>query len=234
MYDVLVKSTLFGLRNADKVINTDDKGKILADVGQFTNAAKTAAQLDNAIGKGAQAAIDAMGSAAKTNKALTIAGRGADWASKHVNPLLIGAAGYRVLVSDDKENALKREIYGMSSMFAFEGAMKAAFHSDKMRNYKNNIANKKIVAGISILEGIIFVLGSIGGSTLGYKVGEHFYPKKNKDPMGLKLDMEKLHKIAEENKIAQKLPAQNIEAKKVDDIDESEYFALNSEGKTLA
>ena len=60
MYDVFLKSAIFGVRNADKVATTNDKGRVFADVGQFTNAAKAAAQLDNALGKGAQAAINAM------------------------------------------------------------------------------------------------------------------------------------------------------------------------------
>lgn len=231
MYDVLVKSTLFGLRNADKVINTDDKGKIFADVGQLTNAAKTAAQLDNAIGKGAQAAIEAMGSVTKDSKALSMAARGADWASRHVNPLLVGAAGYRVLVSDDKESALKREIYGMSSMFAIEGAMKAGLQSAKFKNFKNQIPNKKVFAAVTMLEGLLFVLGSIGGSTLGYKIGEKFYPNKTKAAKNMPIDLEKINKVNEEKETAES-KATNTD--KADDIDESEYFALKSEGKTLA
>ena len=43
MYDVIVRSTLFGIRNADKVATTNDKGRFFADGGQFTKAAKTAA-----------------------------------------------------------------------------------------------------------------------------------------------------------------------------------------------
>lgn len=127
MYDVFLKSAIFGVRNADKVATTNDKGRVFADVGQFTNAAKAAAQLDNALGKGAQAAINAMGSVAQNNKALETFAKGANWAANHVNPLLIGAAGYRVVVADDKEHALKREVLGMSSMFAGEAAIERIF-----------------------------------------------------------------------------------------------------------
>lgn len=229
MYDVLVKSTLFGVRNADKVINTEDKGKIFADVGQFTNAARSAAQLDNALGKGAQAAIDAMGAIAKENKALQMAAKGADWASRHVNPLLVGAAGYRVLVSDDKETALKREILGMSAMFGVEGLMKVGLQSQKMKNIRNNIKNKKLSALLSAAEGIFFVIGSIAGSTAGYKIGKSLFPDKEK-VNNKNFDWKELNNIAEKNK---KL-AETETKKKDDDIDESEYFALKSKEKTLA
>ena len=130
------KSLIFGCRNADKVINTNDKGRIFADIGQFTNAATAVSRLDNAVGRGAQSAINAMGHIAKESKVLTAATKGATWASQNVNPLLIGAAGYRVLISDDKECALKREILGMSSMFGVEALVKEIFKSNMFQNFK--------------------------------------------------------------------------------------------------
>lgn len=172
MYDALVRSTIFGVRNADKVVNTADKGRIAADVGQFTNAVKTAAQLDNSLGKGAQAAINVMGKAANKYKAIEIAGKGAEWASKHVNPLLIGAAGYRVLTAENKEKALKREIFGMSAMFGGEYLMKEFFKSNTMANFRAGINNKYLRIGLGILEGILFVGGSILSSNIGYKFAD--------------------------------------------------------------
>ena len=172
MYDTLVRSTIFGVRNADKVVNTADKGRIAADVGQFTNAVKTAAQLDNSLGKGAQAAINVMGKAANKYKAIEIAGKGAEWASRHVNPLLIGAAGYRVLTAENKEKALKREIFGMSAMFGGEYLMKEFFKSNTMANFRAGIKNKYLRIGLGILEGILFVGGSILSSNIGYKFAD--------------------------------------------------------------
>lgn len=172
MYDTLVRSTIFGVRNADKVVNTADKGRIAADVGQFTNAVKTAAQLDNSLGKGAQAAINVMGKAANKYKAIEIAGKGAEWASRHVNPLLIGAAGYRVITAENKEKALKREIFGMSAMFGGEYLMKEFFKSNTMANFRAGINNKYLRIGLGILEGILFVGGSILSSNIGYKFAD--------------------------------------------------------------
>lgn len=175
----LVKSTLFGVRNADKVINTNDKGRVFADIGQFANAAKAASDLDNKLGKGAKSAINAMNSISKKNKILSTAVKGTKWAAKNVNPLLIGAAGYRVVTAKDKETALKKEIFGMTAMFSAESMMKAAFNSSKAVNFKEGINNKYLKAGIMILEGLVFVAGSIAGSTFGYKLGKVFFEKKN-------------------------------------------------------
>lgn len=181
MYDVLVRSTLFGLRNADKVATTNDKGRILADVGQFTKAAKTAAQLDNVLGKGANAALNAMNCVSNKHQVLEKAARGANWAANHVNPLLIGAAGYRVLISDDKPQAFKRETLGMTSMFMTEAAMKHFFNSNYMTTVKSCMKNKYAKTTLSILEGVVFVLGSIAGSTVGYKIGDKLFPQRKKN-----------------------------------------------------
>ena len=180
MYDAIVRSTLFGVRNADKVINTNDKGRIFADVGQFANAAKYASKLDNQLGKGAQAAINALGSVAKESKVLSAVSKGVNLAANNVNPLLVGAAGYRVLIAEDKATAVKRETLGMGCMFATESLMREFFNSTKASNFKNNIKNKYARTTISILEGILFVCGSIAGSTFGYKVGDACF-KKNKN-----------------------------------------------------
>lgn len=182
MYDVLVKSTVFGVRNADKVLNTNDKGRILADVGQFTNAAKAAAQLDNTLGKGAQAAINTLGKISQESKALNQLAKGAQWASKNVNPLLVGAAGYRVITADDKSAALKREIWGMSSMFAVETLIKTFFSSPSYQSFKNKtITNPKLKSLVLAIEGILFVGGSIAASTTGYKIGKALHPDKSQN-----------------------------------------------------
>ncbi len=230
MYDTLVKSTIFGFRNADKVVNTDDKGRIFADIGQFTNAARAAAQLDNVVGKGAQAALDAMGHVTEKSKVLGYAKKGASWASKNVNPLLIGAAGYRVLVADDKETALKREIFGMTSMFGAEAAMKQFFKANSYQAFVNKIPNSKVNALVKVAEGVLFVMGSIAGSTLGYKLGELFFPGKKEKAEKLNNNTQKLNEIAATS--LNRTNNQNNED--IDNIDDSEYFAVSGQEKTLA
>lgn len=210
MYDVLVKSAIFGVRNNNKV-KAGDKGRVFAEIGQMTNAVKAAAQLDNKVGRGTQAAVDIMCSAAKENKVLDKIGKGANWASKNVNPLLVGAAGYRVLKADNKEKALKKEIYGMGTMFAAENMMKTFFNSATYKNAINSIKNEKLKALVGIVQGVTFVAGSIAGSTLGYKVGDYLFGKDEKK--------------------SEKTTAQNTT--NPDKIDESEYFIMKSD-KVLA
>lgn len=178
MYDAVVRSTLFGLRNADKIANTNDKGRIFADVGQFTKAAQSAAKLDDTVGRGANAAIKAMGKITNKYQPLEKVAKGATWAANHVNPLLIGAAGYRVAIAKDKPRALKRETLGMTTMFMTEAAMKQFFESGYMTGLKAGMKNKHARTAISILEGVLFVMGSIASSTAGYKLGDKLFPKK--------------------------------------------------------
>lgn len=177
----LVKSGTFGSRNANKVLSNnngvDDKGRFAATAGQFTNAGKAAAKLDNTLGKGTQAAINAMCSASKHNKILEYAGKSANWASEHVNPLLVGAAGYRILVSDDKEAQLKKEVFGMSGMFGIEALMKNFLNSDYLKEVHSKMKNKYAKAALAVIEGLGFVAGSIAGSTAGYKFGEIYVEK---------------------------------------------------------
>ncbi len=194
MYDALIRSTIFGVRNADKVVNTADKGRVAADVGQFTNAVKTAAQLDNAVGKGAQAAIGAMGKAAEKCKAIEVAGKGAQWAAKHVNPLLVGAAGYRVITADDKATALRNEVFGMSAMFGGEFLMKEFFKSGKMTKFREGINNKYLRIGLGVLEGALFVGGSILASNAGYNLSKKLYGD-GKKPNQPKVETENLQAL---------------------------------------
>lgn len=193
MYDVIAKSLVFGTRNFDKVtdMSKSDHGRIFATAGQFTNAFKAAAKLDNSVGKGASAAISAMGKAAESSKALDAIGKGVNWASKNVNPLLIGAAGYRVLTAKNKTEALNREIYGMTTMFAVEKGMNMLFKTNAWTNLIDKIpGNKGKVIG-KICQGLLFVAGSITGSTLGYKIGDNINKKINNQTNTLKNEIGK-------------------------------------------
>ena len=231
MYDVLLKSTIFGIRNADKVANTNDKGRIFADVGQFTNAAKAAAQLDNALGKGAQAAINAMGSVAKSSKTLETIAKGATWASEHVNPLLIGAAGYRVVIAKDKEYTIKREVLGMSSMFAGEAAMKEFFNSKTMNNFKSNIKNPKLRTFVTAMEGVLFVLGSIASSNIGYEIGDKLFAKENK----VNFENKSLNKFDKNQSIKESCSSKKdiLDENDMDDY-EKEFFDSRKNNKLIA
>lgn len=173
VYDVITKSLIFGTRNFDKVTNSaiHDEGRIFATTGQFANAAKAIAALDNKVGKASTAAINAITKATESNRALTTVAKGVNWAAKNVNPLLIGAAGYRVLTSKDKMDTLNKEVFGMSAMFGVEALMKMGFESAAWTNLINKIpgTHGKVIGGI--IQGLLFVAGSITASTIGAKIG---------------------------------------------------------------
>ena len=214
----LVKSGTFGGRNANKVFGEnngiDDRGRIAATAGQLTNAGKAAAKLDNTLGKGAQAAINAMSSASEHSRILRYANKSASWASDHVNPLLVGAAGYRILVSDDKEAQLKKEVFGMSSMFGVEALMKNFLNSDYLKEVHSKMTNKYAKTALAVIEGLGFVAGSIAASTAGYKVGELYVEKtRNTNKNNLTTDLNNSNKeiINSNNKTENLQSLQNYE-----------------------
>ena len=128
MYDVLVKSLVFGGRNFDKVTNAQvhDEGRILATAGQFKKAINTVQSLDNKVAKGASAAIEQVSKVAKASKYASTfekVNKAANFAAKNVNTLLCVAAGYRVATAKDKKKALRRVLFILSreitSLFNF-------------------------------------------------------------------------------------------------------------------
>ena len=184
----MVISALFCVRNVDKVQN-GDTGRSAAATFQLFNAGKnaleSATKLHNTLGKGAQSAITAMETVSKSGKALETAAKVVKFGSDNVNVLLCGAAAYRVLTAENKEKAVKKELWGMSTMFGVEHLMREGFKSKAMMNLKNKVNNKYAKAGISILEGVLFVMGSIAASTAGFKIGESLYDEEakwNKNP----------------------------------------------------
>lgn len=227
MYDVLCRTAIFGVRNADKVISTSDKGRAAADIGQFTKAIRVASELDNSLGKGAQAAINVVGKASTQYKALEYAAKGAKWASNNVNPLLIGAAGYRVLAAEDKSTQMKREVFGMTGMFAAEGLAKEIFASGKMAKFRNGVGNKYVKIGLQILEGVLFVGASIAGSGAGYAIGKKCFAEK------VKKDDASVEKESITNKTPEPAVKEVAKAAPIDEYEEEMLKPL-SEKKVLA
>lgn len=127
-----------------------------------------------------------------TSKLLEWAGKGAEYASKAVNPILCVASGARVLSSEDKKSALLREACAMGGMFFVEGIIKknlglngkpAAYVNNKVlsgaaKGIKTFLATNKFLKHIptnrltGILKAAIFVVGSCTGFGLGAKLGK--------------------------------------------------------------
>ncbi len=180
MYDVLVKSLVFGGRNFDKVTNAQvhDEGRILATAGQFKKAINTVQSLDNKVAKGASAAIGQVSKVAKASKYASTfekVNKAANFAAKNVNPLLCVAAGYRVARAKDKKKAVVREAVGMTTMFAVEKQMNNYIKMAKTSGWVSKIANKNLRILAEAGLGLAFVAGSILSSTAGYKVADKAY-----------------------------------------------------------
>ena len=180
MYDVLVKSLVFGGRNFDKVTNSKvhDEGRILATAGQFKKAINTVQSLDNKVAKGASAAIEQVSKAAKASKYASTfekVNKAANFAAKNVNPLLCVAAGYRVATAKDKKKAIVREAVGMTTMFAVEKQMNNYIKMAKTSGWVSKIPNKNLRILAEAGLGLAFVAGSILSSTAGYKVADKAY-----------------------------------------------------------
>ena len=219
MIDAMVRSALFGVRNVDKVQN-GDTGRCAAATFQLFNAGKnaleSATKLHNSLGKGAQSAVSAMKTVSNSGKALETAAKVVKFGSENVNVLLCGAAAYRVLTAENKEKAVKKELCGMGTMFGVEHLMREGFKSKAMMNLKNNINNKYAKVGISILEGVLFVIGSIAASTTGYKIGEALYDEEQKLSKEYNFDKIKAE-IEAKNKKTNSLQKFADEALKVND-----------------
>ena len=147
------------------------------------------------------------------NKVLDYAVKGANWASKHVNPLLVGAAGYRVITADKKDEALKKEVCGMSAMFGTEALMKEFLNSKYLKDVHSGMKNKYAKAALAV------IAGSIAGSSVGYKVGEIYVDKTNKKKSAAVEDYNKIvNEIDRLNKIVQN-PAKDKDEKELSAAD---------------
>ncbi len=133
-----------------------------------------------------------LNSSKNTSKLLDWTCKGAEFASKAVNPLLCVAAGARVLNAEDKKSAAIQELLAMGGMFAVEGAIKSNLGlNGKAAQYVNNkfllnlgtkaktfLATTKFLNKIptnrltGIVKAAIFVIGSCTGFAAGQKLGK--------------------------------------------------------------
>ncbi|MBD5402491.1 hypothetical protein HDR58_06795 [bacterium] len=155
----------FALRNIDKT-SSGDFGRLPVAVGQTYNALKAALNMDNSISKTAKNIFNAGIEVAKSDKVFNGVSKTVKFASEHVNPLIVCSSGVKVLLADDKKSAIISEGGCLAGMFLTEGLMK---------KHLNKVLDKLPVSAKwkPIIKGIIFIAGSIGGSTLGQKLGDN-------------------------------------------------------------
>ncbi len=120
----VISSALFCGRNVNKATTQGRIGRAYVAIGQGANVFDHVRTLDNAFGKSAKTAVDALKTAAKSEKLIEYAGKAVDFASKNINPLLCASAGLDILMSEDKGEALVTNTTALTSMFAVEHLMK--------------------------------------------------------------------------------------------------------------
>lgn len=189
LLDVCVPSSVFLYNNVKKVEN-GEKARGTVVFAQGAKIAQAVAQYHDNTAKGATEAYNIFGKYAKTSKILDYAGKGVNWATHNVNPLICASAAYRTLTSDDKVHTGISQLGAISGMFLGEGLMK--LHSDKLINEENVnklVEQLKKVDGLkgiatailenghggkiaSILKGIAFVTVSMTSYNIGQKLAD--------------------------------------------------------------
>lgn len=161
----LIKSTGFGARNTGKAGNGDVVRAGVA-AGQLTNAVRAGKSSSNTLISATSSKIaNVCENLTKNNQAFAKISKVVDFASKNVNPLIVVSSGVKVATAKDKVSEAINQTGTLTGMFLCEGWMK--------KNLGKYIAklpiNQKYKA---VLEGLAFIAGSIGASTLGYEAAK--------------------------------------------------------------
>jgi hypothetical protein len=212
-----VASTIFCVRNTKKVEN-GDIGRVPVAIGQARNVVNSIMSCDNAAGKAANAAVDSFNVASKHEKLLKYVGKGVKFMGDNINPLIVAAAGIKVLTSDDKASAVIQQSSSLGAMFAFEGLMKGHLQGtvanaladvNKLRDKKgfektfqtvDTVLEKCNLKGKvgKIVYGVAFVVGSCTAYGVGEKFGNVLVDRVKKE--GAKVKPEANEKAKSEDK----------------------------------
>lgn len=168
-----IANMLFFMRNGKRA-QEGEGGRSVVAVAQGVKFFKQVSKYDNIFAKGAKGALKAFNAISENDKIFNSLSKGMKFASSNVNTLISLSSGLNVLTSKDKQYTFIAESGNLAGMFICERWMKK--HLDKIID-KIPI-NKKWKP---IIRGILFVSGSIGGSTLGYKLAKSGADKLKKE-----------------------------------------------------
>ena len=179
-------TVLFFLRNGNRAQNGEG-GRGFVAIGQGAKVVKQICEYDNIFARGAKSAVDAFKTVAQNDKVFNGISKGVKFASENVNPLIVVSRGINVLTSDDKQSTIVAEAGNLSAMFAMEGWMK--------KNLDNVLKDLPISKKwMPIVRGIAFVIGSIGASTVGYKIGKTVASKIKTENEKAEIELQTQHK----------------------------------------
>lgn len=220
--DVCVPSSVFLYNNIKKVEN-GEKARGTVVFAQGAKIAEAVAKYHDNTAKNASEAFNIFGKYADKSKILDYAGKGVNWATHNVNPLICMSAAYKTLTSDDKIQTGISQLGALSGMFLGEGLMKR--NSGKLINEENvvklaekckNTKGLKSIAEFilknghggkiaSIVKGIAFVCASMTSYNIGQSLGDDMVARLYADN-GIKIkktDTEKNENEEESVKINQ-------------------------------
>lgn len=162
MFNVL-SSIIFAKRNVDKV-QTGDIGRAPVAAAQAASVFNEVAHYNKKIAKGADAAISAVETYAKSHKAAGYALKGVKWATNNVNTMIVASSVLKVARTEKgkrKKTAIK-EGTAITAMLAGERIAKAVLPKLIKGNSKLGL----------VIKGLAFVGASIGSYAIGEKIGE--------------------------------------------------------------
>lgn len=162
MFNVL-SSIIFAKRNVDKV-QKGDIGRAPVAAAQATSVFNEVAHYNKKIAKGADAAISAVETYAKSHKVAGYTLKGVKWATNNVNTLIVGSSVLKVARTEkgQRKQAAVKEGAAIATMIAGEKIAKAILPQIVKGNSKLGL----------VIKGLAFVGASIGSYALGEKLGK--------------------------------------------------------------
>ena len=178
----IVQSALFGTRNSllGTGIMAPEQNNQVRTLVAFGQAKNALTKLNSVLSKSStpiknapQKVIDLCNRVSENSKVFGKLEKVVDFASKNVNNLICVSSGIKVLTAKDKESEFWAQTGNIAGMFAVEGWMKKnlAKYVDKLP------INSKMKP---VIEGILFVMGSITGSTICYNIAKKIVAKTKK------------------------------------------------------
>ncbi len=204
--EVCVPSTVFLYNNVKKVEN-GEKARGTVVFAQGAKIAEAIAKYHDSTAKNASEAFNIFGKYAKESKVLDYAGKGVNWATHNVNPLICASGVYKTLTSDDKVHTGITQLGAISGMFLGEGLMKRnmsnVINEQNVTKLAENIKDIKGLGSIAqtllkngnsgkaaaIVKGIAFVCASVTSYDIGEKIATKVADNVCKD-MGVEKDNE--------------------------------------------
>lgn len=159
-----VATGIFSVRNANRTTN-GEIGRLPVAIGQVAGVATESMKYNNIFSNTVKKAAKVCQEVAESDKVFNGITKAVNFAKNNVNPLIVCSSGLNVLLADDKQSAIISETGNLSAMFLCEGLMK---------KYLDVIFAKLPIGKkwLPIVKGITFVIGSIGASTIGQKLGK--------------------------------------------------------------